>query len=390
MRNNPRINYGLTLVGVLLIGFLGGQIAPLVVPPSWRVASSSNNLNFNDLSSTYDILQRKFDGNIDNTKVMDGARAGMVAGAGDPYTVYLDSKAAKDLEDQLNGTLSGIGAEVAIKNNKLTVVAPVADSPAAKAGLKPGDWIVKINDVDSSSYTLDEAVGHIRGDKGTKVKLTVVRGGTQPQDFNIERDVIQVSSVKWSMKDNNVGYINITEFGSDTADKVQQAASELKSQGAQRILLDLRNDPGGYLDAAVSVASQFMPAGKVVVEERHNGKTQQKQETQGGGQLVGLPVVVLINGGSASASEILAGALKDNGVAKLVGEKSFGKGSVQEVVKLGGGSELKVTVAHWFTPSGKGIDKEGIHPDIEVKQDQADFNADRDPQLDRALQELNK
>jgi carboxyl-terminal processing protease len=376
-------------VALALLGFIGGQVAPLVIPPTWHV-SMAKRLDFSDLNSTYEILQRKFDGSVDEGKVMDGARAGLVASTGDPYTVYLDAKAAKDLQDQLSGTLSGVGAEVGIKNNKLTVISPVADSPAEKAGLKAGDVIVRINDTDPSALTLDEAVAKIRGDKGTKVTLKIARGASQPQDITITRDIITVTSVKSSMKPGNIGYIQITTFGTDTADKTAEAATQLKAQGAQKIILDLRNDPGGYLDAAVSVASQFMPNGKVVVEERHNGQAKEKLETQGGGTLIGLPTVVLINEGSASASEIVAGALKDNGVAKLMGEKSFGKGSVQEVIKLGGGAELKVTVAHWFTPSGKGIDKEGIHPDIEVKQDLADYNADRDPQLDRAIQELSK
>jgi carboxyl-terminal processing protease len=386
-KNSPSFNVVLSFVAVALVAFVGGQVLPSVVPPAWHVASSKS-LNFNDLNDTYSLLQRKFDGNIDDSKVLDGARAGVVASAGDPYTVYLDAKSAKDLSDQLSGTLSGVGAEVATKNNKLTVVAPVAESPAAKAGVQPGDWITKIDETDSSSYTLDEAVAKIRGEKGTKVKLTIVRGGDQPIEIEITRDVITVPSVKWSMKDNSVGYLQITQFGTDTADKVKQAAGELKAQGAQKIIIDLRNDPGGYLNAAVSVASQFMPEGKTVVEERHDGKTREKLSTQSGAQLQGLPTIVLINQGSASASEILAGALKDNGAAKLVGEKSFGKGSVQEVINLSGGAELKVTVAHWFTPSGKGIDKQGIQPDIEVKQTTDDFNNNRDPQLDRALQEL--
>jgi carboxyl-terminal processing protease len=375
-------------VAFTLIGFLGGQIAPRVVPASWTVAT--NRLDFNDLNQIYTILQDKFDGDIDSSKVMDGAKAGVVSAAGDPYTVFLDAKSANALRDQLSGTLSGIGAEVGVKNNRLTIIAPVAGSPAEKAGLKPGDIVTKIDSTDTSNLTLDEAVSKIRGNKGTDVTLKIVRGNTEPTDIKITRDTISVPSVKSSMKSGNIGYIQISQFGDDTNTKIAAAATELKNQGAQKVILDLRNNPGGYLDSAVAVSSQFMPENKVVVEERRNGKTTQKLSSSGGGSLVGLPMVVLINEGSASASEITAGALKDNGAAKLIGEKSFGKGSVQEVIKLAGGAELKITVAHWFTPSGKGIDKIGISPDIEVKQDQADYNADRDPQLDRAIQELNK
>ncbi len=378
----------LSVVVIAGLAFVGGQVLPMVVPQTWAIGHKV--LDFNQLNSTYELLQRKFDGKLDSAKVMDGARAGIVASGGDPYTVFMDSKAAKALDDQLNGTLSGIGAEIGIKNNKLTVIAPVAGSPAEKAGLKAGDYIAEIDGKDSSSYTLDEAVSHIRGKAGTKVTLTVVRGSSEPKKITITREVINVPSVKWSMKPGTIGYINVTTFGSDTTEKVNQAATELKSQGATKIILDLRNDPGGYLPVAVDVASQFMSEGKVVVDERQRGRSTQKLSSHGGGTLQGMPVVVLINGGSASASEIVAGALRDDIGAKLIGEQSFGKGSVQEVVKLDGGSQIKVTVAHWFTPSGKGIDKVGIKPDIIVKQTNDDFNASRDPQLDRALQELGK
>jgi carboxyl-terminal processing protease len=387
MNNLSKTNAIIAGVVLLGAGFVGGQLAPQFVGFG---SSAASEVNFNDLQGTYDILKSKFDGSVDNSKVLDGAKAGLVSAAGDPYTVYLDAKAAKDLDDQLKGTLSGIGAEVGIKDNHLTVIAPVSGSPAEKAGLKSGDIIAKINDTDSSTLTLDQAVAKIRGDKGTTVTLTIVRGSSEPQKIKITRDVINVPSVKWSMKDNGVGYIQVTEFGADTTDKIKQAASELKQQGATKYILDLRNDPGGYLDAGVAVASQFLPSGKLVVTEKHSGQVRDQLDSQGGGQLVGAKTVVLINEGSASASEIVAGALKDNGVATLIGAKSFGKGSVQEVVKMAGGAELKVTVAHWFTPSGKTIDKQGIQPDITVDQTQDDFNAGRDPQLDRALQELNK
>ena len=375
------------LIGLVGIGgFVGGQVAPTYTPAEWSVGYKD--LDFQELNETYEVLQRKFDGNIDESKVMDGARAGVVSSAGDPYTQYLDAKAAKELEDQLTGTLSGIGAEVGIRNNKLTVVAPISGSPAEKAGLTSGDYIARINDEDTTQYTLDEAVAKIRGDKGTKVKLLILRGSNEPKELEITREIITVTSVKWSMKENNIGYINITSYGTDTTEKTAQAATELKNQGAQKIVLDLRNNPGGYLDAAVNVTSQFIPAGKTVVEERHEGKTQKKLTAQGGGTLVGLPVVVLINQGSASASEITAGAMRDEIGAKIIGEKSFGKGSVQEIVKLPSGGQMKVTVARWYTPKGTSIDKQGIKPTIEVKQTSEDVSAGRDPQLDRALAEL--
>lgn len=346
-------------------------------------------VNFNQLSQVYSILQQKFDGSIDPVKELDGAKAGLAAATGDPYTVYLDAKAAKALEDDLTGTLSGIGAEVGIKAQKLVVISPLDGSPAAKAGLRAGDQIIKIDGADPSGLSLDEAVSKIRGPKGTNVKLSIVRGSGAPFDVTITRDEITVASVKWSITKPGIGLIKISRFGPDTADKIDQAAGELKSQGATKIILDLRDDPGGYLDAAVKVGSEFLDQGQLIVEERHSGKSIDKLNSLGGGQLVGLPTVVLINGGSASASEIVAGALQDHKAATLVGETSFGKGSVQEVERLGGGAELKVTIAHWYTPGGKNINKEGIKPDVEIKMTPEDYDASRDPQLDKAIEVIN-
>ncbi|HSH31569.1 MAG TPA: S41 family peptidase, partial [Candidatus Saccharimonadales bacterium] len=284
-------------------------------------------------------------------------------------------------------TVSGIGAEVGLKNARPTVVAPVADSPAAKAGLRPKDEIVLIDGQDTSGLALDEAAGKIRGPAGFGVKLTIVRNNGAPFEVTITRAVITVASVKSEMKPGGIGYIQLTRFGPDTSAKMRQAADELAGRGARRIILDMRNNPGGYLDAAVAVAGEFLDQ-KVVVEQRRDDRTIDKLTAPAGGKLVGLPTIVLINGGSASASEIVAGALQDHGAARVLGEKSFGKGSVQEVADLHGGANLKVTVAHWFTPKGKNIDKEGIKPDMEVKLEPADYDAGRDPQLDRALELL--
>lgn len=387
----PRISSKLagTVLVLLVLAFIGGQVTPQIVPASWSIGQSK--LDFNDLNDTYQLLKSKYDGTIDSSKVMDGARAGVVASTGDPYTVYLTAAEAKSLNEQLSGTLSGVGVEVGIKDNKLTVIAPVAGTPAAKAGLRSGDIIAGINRQDTSSLTLDDAVAKIRGPKGTKVTLTILRGSSAPQDITITRDVITVPSVSWTMKTdasgaNTIGYINITEYNTDTSAKIAQAANDLKSQGAKSIILDVRDNPGGYLDAAVATVTQFTKSGSVVVDERKHGQSVDKLRTQNDGPLVGVPVVVLMNSGSASASEITAGALHDDIGAKLVGGQSFGKGSVQEIEQLAGGAELKVTIAHWFTPSGKGIDKVGLKPDIKVDKTQADIDAGRDPQLDKAIQ----
>jgi carboxyl-terminal processing protease len=350
---------------------------------------STDRVDFSSLNDLYVLMKNNFDGSIDAEKALEGAREGLVAAGGDPYTVYLDAKAAKSLSDGLTGSLSGIGAEIGIKNSYVTVIAPVDGTPAQKAGLQPGDIIIKIDKEDTTGMSVDTAVSKIRGKKDTQVTLSLVRGTTNPAfDVTITRADIVVPSVKWSMKEGTIGYIQLTRFGPDTAQLTDQAATELKAQGATKIILDMRNNGGGYLDAGVAVASEFLPEGKLVVEEKTGGKTRDKLNSSAGGKLVGLPLEILVNGGSASASEIVAGALHDNGVGKLVGEKTFGKGSVQEIKKLDGGAEFKVTVAHWYTPKGININKEGIKPDSEVKLTTEDFNASRDPQLEAALAAL--
>jgi len=348
----------------------------------------TTNVDFSELNDIYGLMKRNFDGKIDDKAALDGAKAGLVAAGGDPYTTYLTQAQAKELDDDLNGKLSGIGAQIGTKNNAITVIAPVAGTPAEKAGIKAGDVIAKINNEDTNGMSVDTAVSKIRGKAGTQVKLKLYRPNTDPIELTITRADINVPSVTWNLKNGNVGYIQISTFGSDTASLMDKAAADLKSQGAQKIILDLRNNGGGYLDAGVSVASQFLDSGKTVVSERTNGKTTSTLDSQGSGKLVGLPTIVLVNGGSASASEIVSGALHDNGAAKLLGEKTFGKGSVQEMKDLPGGAELKVTIAHWYTPNGININKEGIKPDTEVKLTTDDYNNSRDPQLDKALEFL--
>lgn len=380
----------LTLAAVVVIvgvgSFWAGDIWHDRLPNPFLKSVSRQ--DFSSLNDLYGLLQRNFDGKIDAAKVLDGAREGLVSSAGDPYTVYLTASQAKALNDDLNGKLSGIGAEIGIKNNLLTVVSPVAGTPAAKAGLQPGDIIAQINGQDTGGMDVDTAVSKIRGRAGTKVTLKLIRAKGQPFDVTITRADLTIPSVTWSMKDNAIGYINISTFGSDTAGLIDKAAGDLVNQGAKKIILDLRNNGGGYLSAAQAVSSEFLPAGQVIVSEKTGGKTVDQLSSAGGGRLVGLPTVVLVNGGSASASEITAGALHDDHAAKLIGEQTFGKGSVQEIKDLPGGAELKVTVAHWFTPGGINIDKKGITPDQVVKLTTDDYNASRDPQLDAAIAAL--
>ncbi|HSX01691.1 MAG TPA: S41 family peptidase [Candidatus Saccharimonadia bacterium] len=382
---NPLVLIGSAIV-LIVVSFYSGDALHSYVPLPLQPRTSQ--LDFSSLNDLYDMMQRDFDGKIDAKAALDGARAGLVSAGGDPYTVYLTADQAKALNDDLNGKLSGIGAEIGIKNNLLTVIAPIAGTPADKAGLKAGDLIGQINGQDTTGMSVDTAVSKIRGKSGTKVTLKIGRQGADPQTITITRADISVPSVTWSLKNGDIGYIQISTFGSDTTSLIDKAAGELKGQGAKKVILDLRNNGGGYLDAGVAVASEFLPEGKTVVSERTNGKTTNTLTASAGGQLVGLPMAVLVNGGSASASEIVSGALHDNKAAQLVGETTFGKGSVQEIKDLPGGAEFKVTVAHWYTPGGININKAGIKPDVEVKLTTDDYNASRDPQLDKALQLL--
>lgn len=360
------------------------------------VGPNSNSQQAIDLTKFWqvnDIVKAKFDGNIDPVKQSQGAIAGMVASLGDPYTVYLDKKANQQLADQLKGKLSGIGIEVGLKNNHLTVISPIEGTPAAKAGLKAGDIIGAIDGQDTSNMSIDDAVSKIRGQKDTSVKLTIVRAGEQPQELTITRADIVIPSVVSKMEPGNIGYIKISTFGQDTAADVQKAITNLKSQGAKAVIVDVRGNPGGYLDGAVQISSQFMSSGTVVEERSRTGQNK-KLSAQPGGQMTDIPVIMLVDGGSASASEIMAGALHDNNRAILVGEKTFGKGSVQEIICLSGISfssncpedALKVTVAHWYTPNGVNISKEGIKPDVEVPITKEQVSAGLDPQLQKALE----
>jgi len=393
--NQKKSNLKLRSFSYGLVGFALGLVVFFVFNTFVVNRVNSNSINTRLLSKVESILRQKYDGEISTDKMAEGAAAGAVAALGDPYTTYLDEKANKELSDDLKGELSGIGIEVGRKNGKLTVIAPIDGTPADKAGIKAGDYIASIDGVDSSTLTIDEAVNKIRGEKGTEVKLLIVRGTNSPKEVKITREVINVPSVSYEMKAGNIGYIKIRRFGEDTGGLVKKAGESLEAQGAKAIVLDLRDNPGGYLESAVEVASQFMKSGLVVEERSTKTKTKVHNATAGG-TMTDLPVVVLINNGSASASEILAGALVDNGRAVLVGEKSYGKGSVQEVVCLDGaslfsstcnGPTLKVTVAHWYTPKGVNISKEGIKPNFEVKLTDEDYNNDKDPQLQKALEE---
>jgi carboxyl-terminal processing protease len=329
---------------------------------------------------------------LDMQKVLYGAVSGAVASLGDPYTVFLPPQEAKNFQDQLKGDFEGIGAEIAVKNQQLVVVSPIDGSPAQKAGLKSGDYIYKVDGQDTSELTLDEAVSKIRGPAGTQVDLQVFhKGNTKPTEFKITRQKIEIKSVSYEIKQANgkkIGYMKLQRFGDDTSGLVQQAVSNFLVNNVNGVIVDLRDDPGGYLETAVDVASNWIPEGQTVVIQKYGDGTQQIYPAKGTNRLGSIPTVVLINGGSASASEILSGALQDHNLAKLVGEKSFGKGSVQQLFDLRDSAQVKVTIAKWLTPKGHDLNKEGLEPDVKITMTDDDFQNGRDPQLDKTLEIL--
>lgn len=347
------------------------------------------NVDFSTFWDAWNQVTEKFVGQVDTQKMVYGAIKGMVESLGDPYSSFLEPGAENQLLEDLSGEIQGIGAELTLKDGKLVVVAPLDGSPAKKAGIQAQDEILKIDGEDTTSMTLDQAISKIRGKAGTDVTLQVLHAGSNsPQDIKIKREVVTIKSVKYEMK-GDIGYIQITQFGNDTSSLAKAAAQDIAKQKPKAIILDLRDNPGGYLDASVDVASLFMDRGVVVKEQYKDGRIEELKTTLEG-ILSKYKVIVLVNEGSASASEIVAGALKDSRGAIIIGKKTFGKGSVQELENLSGGSSLKITIAKWLTPSGKTIDKEGISPDIEIDLSQDDQAAGRDPQLDRALEEANR
>ncbi|MBP7807593.1 S41 family peptidase [Candidatus Saccharibacteria bacterium] len=378
--------------GLFVLGWAGGSGA--IAFPGRNVASQNQDLpkslDYSSVDEVYKILRQNYDGKLDTKALLDGLKSGLAASTGDPYTEYFNEEQAEEFNDDLNGTFSGIGAELSREEDLIVIVSPIQGYPAQKAGLKPKDIIVEINGEQTYGMTLTEAVRKIRGESGTNVTLKIVREGESQKDYTITREDITIPSVESEMKEGSVGYIQISRFADDTASLTQKAAQDLKSQGAKAIVLDMRGNPGGRLDAAVDVSSLWLNKSQTVLEERRGGVAIKTYKANGNPILAGLPTVVLIDEGSASASEIVAGALQDNKVATLIGVTSFGKGSVQGLENIPSGGILKVTIARWYTPSGNNIDKEGIKPDKEVKITDEQIEAEKDPQIDAALEYLKK
>lgn len=399
-------NFILILSLSLLVGGIGYNLGQRQVAVSWKnftpQVSVTNRtapapLSGVDFSLFWDVWGRLEKSYIDKKaldpqKMVWGAISGMVASLGDPYTVFLTPTQQKETKEELGGQFEGIGAQLGIKDKKIVVVAPLKDTPAEKAGIRAGDWIAKVDGKDTAGWILPEAVSKIRGPKGTRVVLTIVHEGEEkPVEITITRDTILVKSVEWQEK-KGIAYLKLSRFGDQTSAEWEKAVGEIvlsyQKGKVKGLVLDLRNNPGGYLSGAVYIAGEFLTLGTQVVQQEQTGGTRQTYSVDRQGKLSSIPMTVLINKGSASASEIVAGALRDHNRAKLVGETSFGKGSIQEAQELTGGAGLHITTAKWLLPKGDWINGTGIKPDFEVKMDEKDATAD--PQLEKAIEILLK
>jgi len=353
--------------------------------------SVSREVDFAQFWDIWEIVHsRHVEQPVNEVDLYYGAVAGMVASLEDPYSVFLDPHFAEMFESELSGMFEGIGAEIGIKQNQLKIIAPLPDTPAERAGLMAGDAILAIDEVDTYGMSTDEAVRRIRGPKGEEVVLLIGREGEDALDVSIIRDTITVESVRWRMEERDgvrIALIEIFHFNESTMPIFEEAIQSLLIENPDGLVLDLRNNPGGFLDTAVEVAGEWVQQ-DVVVQEKFSDGSLRNYNSNGNSRLADLPTVVLVNGGSASASEIVAGALQHYGKATIVGEPTFGKGSVQDYVEFDDGSALKLTIALWLTPSGLSIEKEGITPDEEVEMTVEDFNSDLDPQMDRAVELL--
>ena len=352
-------------------------------------SSQNEKIDFSLFWKVWDIVKEKHvDRNkLDAQKMVYGAINGMLRATGDSYSNFFNPKESEIFSDDIAGSFEGIGAELGIKDEILTVIAPLEGSPAQKAGIRSGDKILKIDEKSSLELTIDEAVDLIRGKKGTQVKLNVLHDGDQETvDIVVTRETIKLDSVKIEFKNDDIAYLKIIKFSDDVDVQFNLAMNKIIAAKSKGIILDLRDNPGGLLDKSISIASRMMPKDNVVVLEEDNKGEKNSLYTAGGDKLSSIPTVILINEGSASASEILAGALRDNRELTLIGEKTFGKGSVQQLIDLPGGSSVKITVAKWLTPKGDYIMEKGISPDVEVKMTNDDYENKRDPQLDKAME----
>lgn len=351
--------------------------------PYLGIGTSDSSMNWGALNEVYDRLEKSYNGEIDNKAVMEGAKKGLTAALGDKYTVYMDSEESSDFYDDLHGNVgSGIGIEMGERDGYVRVLRTLPDNPARKAGILAGDIIYKVDGEEVYMLSSDEISKKVRGETGTEVTVTMVRDGDE-KDFTMKRETINNVSA-YVDYDGHTAIVTVTRFDNDTGAKIQGFAKEFSDKGVKKVILDLRGNGGGYVAAAEDLLSLWIDGDTYLVQKsKHDGDSVSKTST-GKALLKDMKTIVLVNGSTASASEIVAGALQDYGKATVVGEKTYGKGVVQNMFNLSNGSTLKVTTAEWHTPKDRSINKEGIKPDVEVERSFEDINAMRDPQMDKA------
>lgn len=379
-----------SLVLVTIVAFIMGTRSDQLIAaiaPVFGVKTSAQTLDLSAVQTTFQQLKANYDGTLDTQALIDGASRGLVAAAGDRYTVFMDKKETQDFEKELSGEVSGIGAEIGVRSGEPTILRVITDAPAQKAGLEAGDTLLGVNDESTKGATAEDAAQKVRGVEGTSVKITIKRG-EETKEFTITRAKISDPSVRSRVQD-GVGILTISRFDADTGSLARKAAQDFVDQGVRGVIVDLRDNGGGYLDAAREVSNIWLN-NQSIVTEKTGDKVVESYTSGTNPVLAGVKTIVLVNGGSASASEIVAGALQDHKAAMLLGEKTFGKGTVQKLIPFSDGAQLKVTVARWFTPNGKNITKEGITPNAEVALTAADMDAGKDPQLDAALGRLGQ
>lgn len=372
----------------LFVGFGMGISSVFIYGKYFGIDATPGNELSASVKNTYNTLKDNFDGTLDTQKLIDAANKGLVNAANDQYTMYMSASESEAFQNDLNGSVgSGIGVELGIRNDRVVVLRTLADNPALRAGVQAGDYIVSVDGRQTDGWTAYDAAKNIRGETGTMVKIVVDRDGKQIT-YDLKRETINNLSVDSYIK-NNIGVLRILRFDDQTSDLARSAVKDFKSKNVSGIVIDLRNNGGGYVSAARDVAGLWLN-NKIVMTERTGDQITDTIKTGKSAIVEGMKTTVLINGSSASASEILAGALQDYKVAKLVGEKSFGKGSVQKLISLINGSQLKVTVARWYTPNSKNISGQGIQPDINIVYSSEDMNKGIDNQFNAAIDELNK
>lgn len=391
LRNRRALIWCGMIIGVIIVFSLGvatGNGSLRIVRPGEFQDRSGlpRDLDFAQVYQVYDAFRQNYNGNLTQAQVLDGIKHGLADAAHDPYTEYFTPKEANDFNGQLQGqSLTGIGAQLdQDASGNIVVMSPIPGSPAAAAGVRAKDVITSIDDQSTAGMSVNDAVGKIRGKKGTQVTLGIQRGDQQ-LTITITRDVISVPTATTKVLDDGIGYIQVSQFSDGTYGLVQQGIAQFKKQGVKKVILDLRDDPGGEVTTAQDIASLWLPKDALIMAEKRGNQVVDDYHATGVNPLKGMPTVVLVNGGSASASEITALALHDQHVATVIGEKSYGKGVVQSVIGFKDGSELKVTIAKWYSPTGTSINKKGITPDQVVTESAADAAAGNDVQL-RAAQ----